>query len=75
MFVFVLFTCFNIIGTTRFVFFTNDSSHEKGRQSGFDALHRSNKRAIESVASVLRIEIEDDHVTLLDVIIDPAEGP
>ena len=75
MFLFLLFTCF-IIGTTaRFVFYTSDSSYEKGRQSGYDALHRSDKRAIESVASVLRIEIEDDHVTLLDVIIDPAEGP
>ena len=45
--------------------------------SAFESLMRSDRRAIQSVASVLRIEAgddEDEDDSLMDVILDPCQG-
>lgn len=55
----------------RFAFFTRI---EESDLSAFESLIKSNKKAILSVASVLRMELEDAEDGILDVIIDRDQG-
>lgn len=57
----------------RFVFFTKED--EESEQTPFESLLRSDRRAIQSVASALRIETEEeDEEDLFDIIMDPSQG-
>jgi hypothetical protein len=51
----------------RFVFFASTEGRES---SSFGTLVKSDRRAVQSVASVLRLDMEEAEETILDVIID-----